>query len=113
MLPNDQGQPSGALDLTNGVRVSVLDGFELDFPPLPVRPWHGEVLRAAMPEAAVDENRDSRSTEEYVGSPSPRDARWSRVHQEAQPQGVQGTAQFDLWSRIAPSVANEHRAHRW
>lgn len=100
VLPDPDHRPPERCHM--GVRLTVaLDvARELGGPPLTVGRGLGGVLRAAVPEAAVDHYGDLRSGEEQVGA-APGHAGERGVHAIAQTTSVQVTAEEEFGLGIA------------
>lgn len=107
MLPNSHHNPAGRTErrvvasITGNVRV------ELGTPPIGVRFWSYRMLRAAVPETAIDENNDPR--------PSQCDVRASRdishVHSVPKPSAVQLMPKCQLRSGPLSSEARHEATY--
>ena len=71
VLPDSDHEPTGGLQPSRGILVAATIGLEFLPPPLSIVPRHGSVLRAQMPEAAVDEHRNSLTGEDDVDPSAP------------------------------------------
>lgn len=112
VLPHDDRQPAGGAELLLRVRVTGDDRLELGLPPGGVRLGSGEVLGTAVPEAAVDVDRDAAAPEHDVRATPARRARGRRVDEEPQAQRVQLPSQRQLRRRVPAAVALQHASHR-
>jgi len=75
---------------------------DLRSPPFPIVLWQHSVLRAAVPKAAVHEDRDLRPRERKIGM-----SRELGMDSEPEPSSMQLTAKDELWLRVLPG----HPAH--
>jgi hypothetical protein len=69
------------------------------------------VVRAAMPEAAVHENRDVVARKDYVWSDPSASRLDEEILAEAEPLGVKERAEPHLRSCIALTVGSHHSAY--
>lgn len=110
MLPESEDRPAEVLQVSGGRLVASAVLLELRGPPVTVRGWHLPVLRAAMPEAAVDEHSDLRAREGDVDRSS-RQAGNGVVDAVAVPRCVQQTAQRQFRPGVPPGVPAHPRRH--
>jgi hypothetical protein len=89
VFPEADNHPAEAEHL--GVRISISSNVGLDLlsPVCRVRLRSGVVLRAAMPEASVDEDRKLLAREHNVGASAPIEWKWL-VDAEAKTGSVEG-----------------------
>lgn len=80
-------------------------------PELGVGPWGQPVLRAAMPETAVDEHRDLRPPEDDVGA-TPQTGQGRDIDPVPQAPRVQRPAHPHLRACVASTVTAHDRPHR-
>ncbi len=103
VLPHVDRQPAMLLEFRVLPAVALTVPSELDSPPLRVVPGYGAVCRAAVPEAAVNEDGDARTSEGEVGSPGESPER----HAVAETTAMELVAQSELRSGI-PSRHPRH-----
>jgi hypothetical protein len=94
MGPSAYHCPTLACEGSICVRIASAIRLDLRSPPLGVRFRPRTVRRTAVPEAAVDEDRDAGTREEQVGATPHRGQR--RVHAKTKPEPVYGRAQLPL-----------------
>jgi hypothetical protein len=70
VFPESHDRPPALLQLARCLGVSASIALDLGGPELGVRLSDGVMLRAAMPEAPVDEDREPQSGKHDVGGPS-------------------------------------------
>lgn len=103
MLPNAEHLPAGGFEAVPRVAVSLDVRRELFCPPPSVGLRARPVGWAAMPEAPIDEHRDSKPRKRNVDStPRPLDGKVRAVPKAA---SVKGHAEFTLWSRVCTLLA--------
>jgi hypothetical protein len=103
VLPESHHRPPGNLPEVAGLDVTSSVGRDLGRPELRVRLGSRVVLRAAVPEAAVDENGHLAPREDDVGGAAEVGDR-SAVHEVAQTASVQFTSHGQLWSGVTGGV---------
>src|SRR5262245_10358068 len=96
--PDANYQPSTGYQTGIGIGVSSSIRLDLLPPPLGVGLRPRSVLRAAVPETAVHENRHARGGEHKI--PTAAETRERRVHTETKPESVDGRAQRQLARRV-------------
>ena len=104
--PAVRHQPCGRVAIPLDVRL------QLRRPPRSVVRRPRRVLRAAMPEAAVDEDSDP-SRGEHDVSPSTGYAREWNVYAVPIPKAMQSPPQRDLWGRVARPLLRHPSGSRW
>lgn len=106
VLPNPNDEPADPSERRGGTGVSIAIGLNLVGPPVGVVLREREVRRAAVPEAAIDEDCDPARTEHDIGASS---AGWVRatVDSEPQPTPMELTSESDLRLRVPPALALE------
>lgn len=103
MLPETQYDPAASFEQRRSLQVACLVSTDLRASVIQVGGRHGEVLRASVPAAAVDEHGDSRSSEEQIRRPAEVRPRAS-AHSIAQPSPVHEPAHGQLGFGVAPAV---------
>lgn len=116
MLPHPNDAPSGDREPSVRVAIPCHVGVDLLAPPSCVRSWGASVLRAPMPETAVDKDRNSLSRKSNVGSAT--HSRERVVHAEPQSFAVKRRSKGGLRSSISlplplHSAERLSRARRW
>jgi hypothetical protein len=69
VLPDPNHRPPGSLKLLRGVGVSLLIRLDLRAPPVAISLRPSAVRWTPMPEAAIDEDRDTRSRKDDIDRP--------------------------------------------
>jgi hypothetical protein len=69
MRPDANDTPTRGTQASIGIRVSGAVGLDFVTPKLRVALWPGGVLRATVPEAAIDEDGDSGAGKNDIGDP--------------------------------------------
>jgi hypothetical protein len=113
MLPEPSDGPSQRPEASRRAPIARLVPQELR-PPVPrVEARNGPMSRARVPEASVDEDRQSEPRKQDVG---PRVAAASEadahIFAEAEADPMQGRADGHLWSGVAARVSSHHGAGR-
>ena len=101
VFPEPAHDPARRSEIAIVASVAFDVGPELRAPPFPVRLWSRGVLRARVPEATVQEHRDTLTAEHDVraGSRHPRNRQVDAV---PQPFGVEQTLNSDFERRVPP-----------
>jgi hypothetical protein len=84
VFPDLDYLPAGLLKLVRRLAVALPRSGELRTPPLSVVPWKSAVLRAAVPEAAVQIDGDAGPGEDDVGSAPAKGGKRRSLDEEAQ-----------------------------
>lgn len=110
MLPCTDDDPAGVVE--RRVRAAGTGQVPTDLvrPVGAVRLGNTAVIRAAVPEAAIDKDCDALSGEDRVGRHS-RSDEWSDVLSEAEPTPVELRPEGDFGARVSPPVPLHDRAH--
>src|SRR5829696_904503 len=111
VLPGAEHLPSVTCERAVDSTVSGDVASELRLPVRGVRPWRVAVVRAAVPEAAVDEDGEARAREDHVGSNDSGRSRDWVIDPEAQPTSVELRPQSQFRSCVTPTVAAHALAH--
>lgn len=113
VLPYADRRPTLGSESRLDLSVSLHVSCELGLPVGAVHPRHVRVLRAAVPEAAVDEDGETRAGEGDVNSYRPPARDSDRiVAAEAEPGAVKGRAESELGPSVPLSVALHDRGRR-
>ena len=96
VLPDPDSEPPCRRELSIGVPVATDDAVELQAPPAGVGLGQVAVLRARVPEAAVDEHRDPGTPKQDVDAPTTVPTRNRSVDDEPQAAPVESTAQSEF-----------------
>ena len=110
VLPRPDDDPASRLKRVIVGAVAVDVALQLGRPPANVALRWAEMLRAAMPEAAVDEDGDPCAGEDNIGTASDA-AKRGEMLPEAQPAPMQLRTQRPL-HRAVRTIAPHHRADR-
>ena len=99
MFPHPDNPPAGIKQGLVGFPIPLDVTSEFCFPKLDIRFWQCPMIRAPMPEAAVDKNGYLRTTKDDVSSSW---KGWDRpnVHAVAETHSVQLPPQRKLWTRV-------------
>lgn len=103
MFPDANVEPSGFRQALPSVRVPLDVALDLRSPEFPIGPRNRLVLLAAVPEAPVNEDRDSRRAEHDVGGAPDRRQR-PGVDPVSKSGRVKPTPQLQLDSRVATAL---------
>jgi hypothetical protein len=68
--PEAQNRPPESQEVSGCFCISALVAFELRLPPIRIGLWSRSMQRTAVPEAAVDENRDPGAREANIDRPA-------------------------------------------
>jgi hypothetical protein len=88
VFPHPEGQPSLGLKAADSVLVAGTVSFDLVPPPLRVRPRPRPMLRASVPEAAINEDCYASLREHHVGTSTHVEQRRS-IHSEPQAHAME------------------------
>src|SRR5829696_3259520 len=111
VLPGAEHLPAVTCERAVDSTVSGDVASELRLPVRGVRTWRVAVVRAAVPEAAVDEDGEARAREDHVGSNDSGRSRDWVIDPEAQPTSVELRPQSQFRSCVTPTVAAHALAH--
>ena len=95
MLPDPTDSPTGGPQLVVVETITLHVAIEFCRPPGPVRRWSRRMLRTPVPEAAVNEHRQTYGAEDDVSLTS-EPYYWSAVLSEAEAGPVQGRSNPQL-----------------
>ncbi len=110
VLPAPHHDPSGVDEQRVCFRVPLKGALDLSRPEVRVCPGDRVVLRAAMPEATIQEHRHLRRREHHVrGSSYLLDG--SAVDEKAQPTGMDSSTERELGTRVPSAVGAHARAN--
>jgi hypothetical protein len=110
VLPTPHHDPSCVYEQSVSFVVPLEGAADLPSPEVSVRPRDSVVLRAAVPEATVQEHRHPRCREHHVGGPS-YGLDGSTVDEVAQPARMNCAAECKFGTRIPPTVGPHARAN--
>lgn len=102
MLPNPDDRPSGLCEPAIGISIPSSIRFNLGAPELAVAVRLGCVLRASVPEAAVNEDGDPRWAEDDVNSAATV-SEHGPIDSEPQPAGMQRPPQRNFGAGVPAS----------
>ena len=103
MFPESQWKPVEFRELRVGVGVTSTVGFDLRSPELGVLLRSNEMEFASVPEASIDEHRDSLACERDVGVAPPVEFEWM-IHSKAEAPGVKCASDSQFGPGVAPPV---------
>jgi hypothetical protein len=104
VLPESENRPSGDAQVPVGLAVTLHVAREFLRPPSSVARRRGLVVRTAVPEATLDEDRDMSPRERDVG-PSPRHAGQRPVNAVPIAQRVKTATEDEFWMRVTSCLA--------
>jgi hypothetical protein len=100
MLPKSQDAPAGSNEDGIGVAITTNILFYLGAPPRPVRLWPCPVLRASVPKAAVDKDRQAGAHEDNIcAAPA---SNYRPIDAETQAKSMNFATQGKLTGSISP-----------
>jgi hypothetical protein len=112
MLPDAHKNPSRGTQLLHVLFVPHLVMRDLCFPVLLVLPWPHSVLRASVPDAAVNRNCDAGSREHDIGSER-KVANWPMVLSEPQASSVKRRPKDYLGTGVLRAITSHHGRCSW
>jgi hypothetical protein len=110
VLPNAQNFPAAQGECRFGAQIARDIRLQLRLPICPVGPRQGSVLWAPVPEAPVDEDRDTIAREDNVGSRSDPGFHNGVVDPKPSTTRVKLAAKKPLGKRVAATVGSHRRA---